>query len=329
MDSSTSNSEAGASAGSGALPTVLGLVARAAVPSGFVAVLLLFVALRVANRQPATLTSDIEGTVIGVQLERAPKMGAPDILIVGDSSALMGVDAIRLGVLLGDRHVESLATFGHVGPAGYAHELELYANGRRSLPTILVLMHGVSLKLTDREYETFGVERAVLTGTMDPRTRIFDRLMAPVLYLPLPGSYGREYGWPEDLAAALQAGQGSIVDPNTYEPADAKVFRYEMTPAVARRLDALGATIGRLGAANVLVGVTPMPSAETDESSVRSRAEVQKQLASRVGASEIIKLPASMRDDEFATQTHLSAKGRAKLTEVVAAELERLRAERR
>jgi hypothetical protein len=82
--------------------------------------------------EPVPPSQSLENVIVEAQIARAQAGRAVDLLIVGDSSALMGIDAPVLGAKLGGARVESLALFGSVGPAGYAALLDVRRFKRRT-----------------------------------------------------------------------------------------------------------------------------------------------------------------------------------------------------
>src|SRR5882672_3613596 len=98
MDSSTSNSEPPTPPHTWALR-----VLRAAWPTVLVTLVILGAAAAAVRRgatRNAPIT-DIEDVIVDGQLRRVATARGADVLIIGDSSALMDVDAAELGRLLG------------------------------------------------------------------------------------------------------------------------------------------------------------------------------------------------------------------------------------
>jgi hypothetical protein len=313
MRSSTSSSER---AGLGPAVTT---AARAFALPLVAGALFLVVAWAGARLLPAPSALDLEGIVVDGQRARAGTIGDVDVLILGDSSALMGVDAVALGLALGGARVESLATIGYVGPAGFARLLEDFtARGRRAR-TVVLMMHGVSLALPESLFVHKGFEARVAGSGPAPRSpvrrfldQLYARLVAPVLDLPLPGAFGQHYGRPDALADALREGHGSLVDPNRYA-AKTERFSFVLSEAVASRLDTFRAAAPRLGVSDLRVVVAPLPASVVDDQTRSTHAAVAVAFARRAGG-ELVPLPPSRPDEDFATLTHLSAAGRARFT---------------
>jgi hypothetical protein len=299
MSSSTSSSEAGLVAASR-------VVLRAAGPALLVGAVVLGLLHVVARPLPAPAPRDLEGVIVSTQIARARAMKSARLLLVGDSSALMGIDAAALGP-----GVESLATIGYVGPAGFAHLAR-----QVEAPSVVVILHGASLSVPEATFAKRGFERLVLGETRPVRFRdaIFERLFAPALDLPLPGRYGARYGRPDRLAAALETGHGTVVDPNHFTPDRTPPFRFVLAPEVATRLDVLAeALAGR----RVWFALAPLPASRVDAETLATHDAVAAEVARRLRA-RLLPLPVSLPDDRFATATHLDARGRAELTALLA-----------
>lgn len=321
MPLSTSSSEAGrgtppgrvaAALWSGAAPTVLALA------------LMLAAAELWYRAAPALGPVDPDSVLLATQQERARTMGPADLVVLGDSSALMGIDAPRLGAALGDARIESLATMGIVGPVGHGALLRAYAARGNQPANVLLLLHGASLVLTDPTFAALGYEAMAVAGRMarpsppllGARRKLFQDLVFPVVSFPLLGAFGRAYGWPADMKAALIAGRGTMIDPNPSLPArpaaPAAPYVFSLSDDVARRLDTLRGTFAELGVGRVLLGLTPLPDSRHGAATAASRAATLRAVAGRLGLADgdILDLPASLPDHLFASETHLSADGR-------------------
>jgi hypothetical protein len=319
MRSSTSSSDAPSG-----LATALRLIAAGTAPT-LVLVLAAFAAAEAYARlsPPRVLPTGIESTVVAEQMARARSLGDVDILTIGDSSALMDVDQRQLRAALGGTRAESLATVGWVGPAGYGQLLDRFRDGGGRASTVLVLMHGATLKVEERTYSETGMEAAVLERSARPdrlllaRERLWQAWSTDAIDFPLPGVYGHVYGGARLLARALHEGAGSLIDPNA--PLDGgglEPFRYALSDAFAKRLPALGAALRR-GSWNVVCAVTPIPASMEDDESRRTRQRVVRTLVEALGC-RALELPSQLPDRWFATTTHLSVAGRGEYTRQLA-----------
>jgi hypothetical protein len=320
MSSSTSSSDIGARG----LIASARLVLEAAGPACLVAVALAAAAAtlleRAGVRHPPPL--DIESLIVQGQRERARTIPEADLLLIGDSSALMDVDSVALGEALG-RRAESLATIGFVGPAGYARLLRDYAASGRRVTTVLVLMSPVSLSLTEPEFDRRAFESMVVEpvqgcGPARAGEVIYRHLVAPTLALPLPGAYGRFYGGAAALEVALERGQGSLTDPNTWKAQPATIT-LRISDAVAKRLEILRRTLLELGARRVLSGLSPLPERALTDRNPKLMQALSAELARRLDAEALAGLAFSLPDERFASLTHLNAAGRSAYSKELAA----------
>lgn len=304
-----------------------GLLIRGAAPTALVALLLLGSIDVWSRRHPAQAPETIEDMLISEQILRARTMtGSVDWVILGDSSALMGIDPVELGRRLGGKRVESLALFGYTGAAAYGELLEL-ASARAEIRGVLVMMNAGSLSLED------GI---LLSGSIrdqasGPRTatgardKIFYDGLGGVVDYPLPGSFGRHYGWPEDLRRAIREDHGGLVDPNRRWNDRRKTTAqiYSVSLSVESRLKRLGESLQRVGVRKALCGFTPIPDVRNLEESLRSRELASRRYSAALGI-EFLNTPESMPERSFATSTHLSPQGRQAYTECLADLLNRL-----
>lgn len=325
MRSSTSSSSSAATT----LWQALRLVAQEAGPTALGFALLIALGWACDRAWPFQEPVDVAEIVIEEQFARARAGSDAEILLLGDSSGLQGVDPDLLGRLLG-RRVENLCTLGWVGPRGYARLLAL-AGGRRQPDTVVLFLHGTSLEMPERMFAATGYEERVLGDLRLPPPerpwRGARRWLAGIWHratrLPLPGAYGRFFGGNEEVRRHLRERHGGLIDPNEFHPAaDTRGFRFVLSPAVAGRLPALDRELAR-GGARVLVVVTPLPASCADTETVEGHASMAARLERELAGSQArcLATPVVLADSCFATQTHLNQAGREAFTRALAATL--------
>jgi hypothetical protein len=281
----------------------------------------------------------LEKITVREQLRRA-RVVSPEVLIIGDSSALMDVEARELSSLLGF-NVESLATLAWVGPAGYGRIVRLLSE-RASAPRVIVLlMCATGLAVDEPAFAENGWEQMVLEGQTDEaaapertraqrsfgrvllaaRDRIYTRLFLPLVGPPLPGRHGFYYGWPEDVARALDRSQGSLVDPSLPDTTELSVpCHFELSDAVERRLRAFAEATRSSGVQKTYFGITPVPQTAVVGGTLARRAATASRClaALRLPPSAELPLPAACPARRFATFNHLGAEGRQEYSRLLA-----------
>lgn len=352
MSSSTFSSRIASIVARGLKATVAAAVRMGAAfgPSLAVAAAVL-VALAVASQHLPSQEGErgLEAIIVREQIRRARTV-RPDLLIVGDSSALMGVDARLLSRSL-HVDVESLATLGWVGPAGYAQFVRAVSRTPGTPKVVLLLMCGAGLQVEEPTFAQTGYEAAVLQELGHPpenandreeaivpasipafsrqwartvvsaaRERVYTRTFLVLLSPPLPGRLGFYYGWPEDIARAMDRDRGSLVDPTLGDLKTIRVaYQFSISDAVRRRLPAFAAAARTSGATNIWFGITPVPQTVVGPGTLESRAEVASRCLQRLGLSAAAELPAPawLPATSFATFTHLNALGRQRYSEIL------------
>jgi hypothetical protein len=290
-----------------------------------VVALLLAAAASMVLLVPPVVPPTIDGVVMDTQLARARTMERADVVLVGDSSGLAGVDPALVGARLG-RRVESLATLGFAGPASYGRllELALAAGARPSI--VLVVIHPQSLgydesvfDITPYERSALGISRRTATSAFrDVKTALSGAILR-VVDLPFPGSWGRAYGRASQLRTAIERSHGALPDP-TDRPVGASTPVYTLTDAVARRLPALGTALHRAQARCTFVALAPVPSPALSPAATAAREALLGRVRHLLAPAEstALDLPAALPAPLFASTTHLNARGRATYSQRVA-----------
>jgi hypothetical protein len=305
------------------------MVARAGAGPVLVAALIVGAAAWVHGHRPRQeLPPSVETLIVIAQRERAVALPPTDVLVVGDSSALMGVDPVALGARIGDRHVESLAVLAWVGPAGYAALLDRVL-AKQHPGTVVVLMNAAGLELSEEVYDSTGYEAMVLRDLPGPERQqrqladvgdgLFFEVIQPAVDFWLPGSFGRTYGTPEDFVAFIRGHQGAAIDPNRYDY-HGRTVTFRLSEATERRMAALRDALTRTLPATVRFGVTPVPESEVRADSSQSRAPTIEAARTALGLARdaTLDLPLALPDADFATPTHLGPPGRGPFVEALA-----------
>lgn len=278
---------------------------------------------------------DLDTAKVAAQIGRSNRPIEADLLLAGDSSALMGVNPTAIHAF--GLKIESLATIGFVGPLGQAAILrsQSKARGDRPIPVVL-LMHPASYysgAIVD-EFQTIatvGAIRRPWRPVLAARRKMFDNGFHRLRSWPLPGAYGSFYGWAEDAVIWLDRNAGTLIDPTPPLPecAFSKVgpMRHAIDGRVASELEMLGQAMRELSNGDVLFGVTPVPESRSDSSTRVARAELVNAAAAKLGipTERILALPPTMPDRLFAcSDTHLNAEGREVFSKILTSEVLRL-----
>lgn len=283
---------------------------------------------------------DVDRTILVHQAEAARRPSAAKTVFIGDSSCLMNVAADELGA-----EVLNLGTLSYLDLASYARLLREYLerNGG-SVGRVVLLMHPAALRLGERNEYFREVIDAHWEGrdlrhpgeSLLPRwfgaSRMRARVLNRVLPEPLPGAYGRFYGFSADLWRYLDAHQGSMIDPRVFDLATAQATTdFRLAPRFEAESRAFRQAIP--SGVRLEVGLTPVPEGLV----MPGQAEREVEMMGRVRSStaivvsqtaertwEILRqwgewlqadrvltnLPPTMPDRFFASPTHLNAGGR-------------------
>lgn len=304
------------------LPHALGTAAIAA---------LLLTASRL-DLLPTPVPADLDRTILAAKAELASQPLPIDVLLLGDSSCMMNVDAPELSRRL-NRRVLNLGTFSHLDLRSHAALLQ-HCLQTRSLPPseVVLLMHPASLRRSSSEPAAASYLAACLsgetTGMLSPARYpaetalagivVRDRLIQPWVPAILRGDFATAYGSTRGIHRSLLAQAGSLADPSTFDPAQHQ-GRYELTPGSG--LESASRTFRSAipPTARLRIGLTPFPeSLASTQHKERTLSLLQTWSPWLQPAQTLTNWPAVWPDSRFATATHLNAQGIQEFTALLA-----------
>ncbi|MCP5518336.1 MAG: hypothetical protein H7A45_13865 [Verrucomicrobiales bacterium] len=282
--------------------------------------------------RPAT---DIDRTILIHQAEASRMPTGASVLLIGDSSCLMNVVATRLEEVLGEP-VINLATLSYLDLPTHARLVREYAIANpQSLRTVVLLMHPESLRLAAAPDYFRGQIEDFLAGhdsmpskTIDARAaavlgipQLRGRILSRMLPWPLPGEYGRQYGFAAGLETAMRREGGSAIDPHRYRPEEA---RGNAEYRLATRIESESRRFREHWPAGVrlVVGITPTPeSFALADHADRCRVMLHEWAGWLQADAPLEDLPLMLPDDRFASVAHLDADSRVPYTALLGREL--------
>ena len=287
------------------------------------------------TRRANVLAYDYE--ILLAQLRRSESIDAPHILLMGDSSCLMGIYVPALPTRFG-KPTQSLCNLGYTGPRGYAYMLDKVAERGKQPDALVLAFHPITFHRVP-SWE-FATNLVLSDGKIDlpplrwPKSAleyIQIELFERVVYTPLPGRYGVYFGGNNQIIGDLVAARGSTVDPGTglnYRSLDevARVARTEFgrrkaidfkpNEAFLKALKPLAKSLDRFDRSRTFLMITPVPDIEIDVQARAERARAAALFASRLGIPEgnVLDTPGAMPLVYFSGSTHLNRWGRRLFT---------------
>jgi hypothetical protein len=272
---------------------------------------------------------DIDRAILLHQIEASRRSQTAEVVLLGDSSCLMDVDAARLERASGLSCL-NLATISYLDLDHHRMLLESYRQANPSHPRIvLLLMHPASLRqaVADAHFARF-FEGHLSDRLTTPRRTTLDqvewvlgldqfreRILARLIPRPLPGAFGTKYGFTSNLEEHMTRHQGSLIDPTRQEPRGNP--EYQLDPALesksSRLRRALPPTV------KLVVGLTPLPEGFPFSDYPEVSQAMLTQWAQWLGADAALQeLPRTLPAPMFATATHLNEEGARQFTDRLA-----------
>ncbi len=277
---------------------------------------------------------DMDRAILLHQAQAAATDTNATLLLVGDSSCLMDVDARALSSKLPNPPALNLGTLSYMDLDGYALLLKKRLAARpTSVKTVLLLMHPEALRLGAPEPFYSDALRHFYSATdhCEPSaSRVLcalgvniarARLLSRLFPIALPGENGHTFGFTDDLQRILSANQGSLHDPRQFDPLAAQGnAEYRLSDHARRTSERFRSAIP--DGVQLVVGVTPAPASFVQPNHSQTVAAILAQWASVLRADRALtNLPTTMPDHLFASPTHLNAAGRQIFTGVLAQNL--------
>ena len=275
---------------------------------------------------------DLDRTILLHQANASRNPNNSDLVLTGDSSCLMDLSAVKLRQHLGDRHRPlNLGTFMYLGLGGYASMLTRYNDvnpGRVHAVVLLVhpeMLRGIEpvasylVLLSDLYAGTDPAEPSTVHGQLCGLLglNVFQSRFLARCPLPLPGQFGRFYGFNLDLYDYMERARGSAVDPHQYVPASGEGdAEYRLSPALESACLAFRASVP--SGARLLVGLTPIPQSFAAPNYPGKARQLLLQFGQWLQADCLTNLPPVLPDPLFASTTHLNRQGSDTYTELLA-----------
>jgi hypothetical protein len=266
---------------------------------------------------------DTDRTILLHQAHASRTRHSAGLVLIGDSSCLMDVSADLLTQLQpGAPATLNLGTLSYLDLHAFGSLLAQYqsANPKR-LQTVVLLMHPEALRrpspddydLSVLQHFYAGLDYCgptLSSGLCFLGVEIFrGRILSRAVPQPLPGGFGRAYGFTHDLWRYLSAHGGSALDPGRFDLAAAQGNpEYRLAPSLQGASSAFRSTLAP--GVRLLVGITPVPQSfapkQYDARQRRLLETWSQWLQADVPLSE---LPATWPDELFASTTHLNERG--------------------
>jgi len=259
---------------------------------------------------------DSDRTVILHQADSSRERTDAEVVLLGDSSCLMDVDARRLTELLG-RRVLNLGLNSHLDLAAQATLLGEFQRSNPGQPRVVILlMHPEALRRAGSEPYPLAVLTHYLAGTDHFRNggvegqilrwsgaEIFrGRYLSRIMPSPLGGSFGRFYGFSPDLENYMTRRNGSAVDPGDERPSGSAEYRLNAALEKSSREFRTAMLVGT----KLFVGITPVPTRFAGAGYPAHRDEMLREWTAWLQADELLlELPAAMPEEQMIGTRHL------------------------
>lgn len=309
-------------------------LARALLPTLLVVVCLALL-LRVGNRlgwlpEPAVWV-DPDLTVLRHQALASRSPDPATVVLVGDSTCLVGVGASRLTQELpGRQRVLNLSLVIGLGLDVYGDVVSDFAAANPGQVRAVVLLvtptkfAGPVLSPGDLE-----VWQAIFRPGPNPAKSLLGarllrrRILSYALDAPLRGHGAVYYGFSSEIDDYMSEHDGSLLDFGRFEAPRGEAppsFEYHVSPRMQARSRAFRATIPP--GAKLIIGLTPWPASLVSTGAARRRAGLLREWNRFISADVLLtNLPPALPDAFFSPTSHLNRRGQRVFTELLGEQL--------
>ena len=306
--------------------------------AGFVGVVALLHLLNLLNWLPPHAPVESPDEVLmrrRFEMTRAPS--AAEVVIIGDSSSAIDVEAPLLGELLpGKPEVLNQGMYMGIGMDIYgeaAGEFIRHHPGQVKLVVLLItaeqLQNATMNPLHQRLWrgQMGALDSDAATGQWQRWLGLEaarDRLATRLAPFAFHGHASLYFGHPLHLRQHMRAHGGSTVDQGMYNPAAAAgPPNFRITDEVRREAELLRAAIP--SEVKLAVGIAPLPDSDVPAAFRIRRDELLRELNESLRADFLLTgLPARLPNGFAANPFHLNPRGAAHFTRLLAAELAKL-----
>jgi hypothetical protein len=266
-------------------------------------------------------TLDVDRTIVIHKTEASGSRQDAEVLLMGDSSCLMDLSAVKLTTEIG-RPVLNLGTLSYLDLKAHGTLLRRFVAVNPNQPkAVVLLLHPEALRRpAPEQYHTAVFEHFVAGKDHVTKLNLAHwlgleffrtRLLSRALPTPLGGAYGQRYGFSSDLQSYLTRHRGSAIDP------DPKPFQgnpeYRLAPQLESQSRAFKSAVPR--GVKLFVAITPVPAGFAPPNYARQHRQVLEEWSQWLGAdAALVDLPPTLPDGLFAKTTHLNEAGAVEFT---------------
>ncbi|MEK7685459.1 MAG: hypothetical protein AAB466_08555 [Verrucomicrobiota bacterium] len=280
---------------------------------------------------------DPDKTILFHQSRASQSKQDAEIVLIGDSSCMAGVDALQLSERLpGGPPVINLALIIGLGLDVYEEALNQFLiHNPEQVRVAVLLVTPQKLKKEDDNSYFATLWRSLSDGLTGPPAeqppdrisellgmRLFRlHLLTYLLAVPLNGERTGFYGFSSAMRDYLTVHHGSLVDPGTYNPVRrAQETNYFLSPAFGQESRHFRARLPP--EVQLVAGLMPVPETHVGRDYRTKQTELLRQWNQWLQADHLLtNLPATLPDGLFASGAHLNEHGQRRFTALLAVEL--------
>jgi len=278
---------------------------------------------------------DVDRVIISNKVKLSKSEKNADILLIGDSSCLMNIDANKLTDISGKK-TYNLGTISYLDFESYGDLLSnALINNDNPVSLVCLFIHPEFLRRATPSnthiefFKSCNNDVQVFNSNIDNliysllNLNIFKDTFRGRIPNPLKNKFRQYYGFTTSLDSYLSDHNGSAIDPRVFDSTeDHGNILYKITDKKINQLIKFTSIIPP--DCKFVLCLTPVPSEITGMSYSSTMQSIIEKIRNNGKVENILQMPFTLPAKDFATKTHLNSKSRTMYTDMAYKEMVKL-----
>ena len=277
---------------------------------------------------------DVDRVIISNKVNLSKVENNAEILLIGDSSCLMNIDANKFSDISGKK-TYNLGTLSYLDFESYGTLLTNALNNNKEVSLVCLFLHPEFLRRVTPSDTHIAFFRSCNNDVHGFNTNtdnliysllnlnIFEDVFYGKTPIPLKNSFRQHYGFTTFLDKYLYEHNGSAIDPRVFDSMmDHGNVLYKITDKKIDQLIKFTALVPN--DCKFMLCLSPVPNVITGINYSGTMQSMIEKIIKNVKIDNILQMPFTLPANDFATKTHLNSASRVAYTDTVYKEMIKL-----